>query len=548
MPIQKTPLVKVVAPDGQPWATIGDLVKARSTYKFTAKKQTTRQYEFSLLNLVEVALLFRADPKMTPPNRSGKRVTLANYLPILALPLSILTDELVDEFQQARMTHAEREKRDELSCRITTNTELRQARAALTLRAVTACRRAKLNLPDFKAFLEAPVLEKAKRSVVAPHEDVIRNLHNSFRSLRGDRPLFIDGSGGIGQVYPGSSGDAPRNTYFDPVILHNGKFEKTTGYCTDVFFAQALSWIERGKGKEPFFAYIATNVPHEPLQVREEDFARYKDKVNDPKVARFFGMLANADDNIGRLLAKLTEWGLDQNTLIVFMNDNGGTTGTKIYNAGMRGGKVTPWLGGTRACSFWRWPGRIAAQDVDALAAHIDFFPTLAALAGARLDDATASQVEGRSLIPLLENPQAPWAERTLFTHVGRWERFSDPEKAKFAKCAVRTKQWHLVSIRGGSQPAWELYHLPSDPGELRNVATQHTEVVDRLAAEYDRWWAAVRPAFVNENAVGPRLNPYAELYWKQFGGGPDDEDLRIMEPSQRTIPSARSSNSPLNR
>jgi arylsulfatase A-like enzyme len=359
---------------------------------------------------------------------------------------------------------------------------------------------------------------------------------------RGFDEVFIHGSGGIGQVYPGSSGDAPRNTYFDPVILHNGKFEKTSGYCTDVFFAQALSWIERGKGKEPFFAYIATNAPHEPLQVRAEDLARYKDKVGDPKVARFFGMLANADDNIGRLLAKLTEWGLDQNTLVVFMNDNGGTAGTKIYNAGMRGGKVTPWLGGTRASSFWRWPGRIAAQDVDALAAHIDFFPTLAALAGARLDDATVSQVEGRSLIPLLENPQAPWAERTLFTHVGRWERFSDPEKAKFAKCAVRTKQWHLVSIRGGSQPAWELYHLPSDPGELRNVATQHTEVVDRLAADYDRWWASVSPAFVNENAVGPRLNPYAELYWKQFGGGPDDEDLRIMEPTQRTIPSARSS------
>ena len=185
------PLVTVVAGNGQPWATVGDLFKIRSTYKFTAKAETTRQYEFSFLKLIELALLFRADRKMTPTNRSGRRVTLANYLPILALPLSILTDELVDEFQQARMTQAEREKRNEISSRITTNTELRQARAVLTHRALVACRRAKLNLPDFKPFLEAPILEKAKRIVVAPHEDVIRNLHTSWRSLRGDRPLFI---------------------------------------------------------------------------------------------------------------------------------------------------------------------------------------------------------------------------------------------------------------------------------------------------------------------------------------------------------------------
>ena len=176
---------------------------------------------------------------------------------------------------------------------------------------------------------------------------------------RGFDEMFIHGAGGIGQSYPGSCGDAPGNTYFDPAILHNGKFEKTKGYCTDVFFAQATSWIDSVRGKKPFFCYIATNAPHVPLQVRPEDEKRYTDKVSDPKVAKFFGMIANIDDNVGRLLAKLKTWNLERDTLFIVMNDNGGTVGVPVFNAGMRGQKVTPWMGGTRAASFWRWPGTL---------------------------------------------------------------------------------------------------------------------------------------------------------------------------------------------
>jgi arylsulfatase len=222
------------------------------------------------------------------------------------------------------------------------------------------------------------------------------------------------------------------------------------------------------------------------------------------------------------------------------MNDNGGTAGIKVYNAGLRAQKGTPWLGGTRASSFWRWPGRIVPSDVNSLAAHIDFLPTISEFAGATLSAKVRAQVEGRSLLPLIENPAAPWAERTLFTHVGRWPRFSDPDQAKFANCSVHTKRWHLVSIKGSAQPTWELYDVAADPGEKNNVAGQHQDIVARLAGEFDVWWAATRPGMVNEKAIGPRLNPFAELYWKQFGGGPDAEDLRIMEPSQTRIPAER--------
>ncbi len=235
---------------------------------------------------------------------------------------------------------------------------------------------------------------------------------------RGFDEVFIHGGGGIGQTFPGSCGDAPGNTYFNPAILHNGTFEKTRGYCTDVFFAQALEWIGSVKGKQPFYAYIALNAPHTPLQVPKEYEQLYAGKVG-TNTAKFFGMIANIDDNVGRLLAKLKEWGIERDTLVVFMNDNGGTGGLQVFNAGMRGGKNSPWLGGTRAASFWRWPGTFKPTDVSALAANIDFFPTIAELAGAKLSGPVQAQVEGRSLVPLLKNPSCAVA-RPVALHAHR--------------------------------------------------------------------------------------------------------------------------------
>jgi arylsulfatase A-like enzyme len=343
-------------------------------------------------------------------------------------------------------------------------------------------------------------------------------------SARGFDEMFIHGAGGIGQSYPGSCGDAPGNKYFDPVILHNGRFEKTQGYCTDVFFEQAIKWIAQKKGGTPFFCYISTNAPHAPLEVSAVDEARHYGQPRD--VGKFFGMISNIDDNVGRLLARLTELGIDKETLVIFMNDNGGTVGTKVFNDGMRGGKVTPWLGGTRAASLWRWPGTLAPGNRPHLTAHVDFFPTLAEIAGAKLDDATKQQVEGRSLVPLLEKADTRWEERTLFTHVGRWEKGAEPATAKYAGCAVRTPRWHLVSLPGAKEPGdvarWQLFDVQADKAEKVNVAAENPQILAALSGEYEKWWTSVQPQLVNEKVTGPTVNPFRELYWKQFGGGPE--------------------------
>jgi arylsulfatase len=336
---------------------------------------------------------------------------------------------------------------------------------------------------------------------------------------RGFDEVFIHGAGGIGQSYPGSCGDAPGNSYVNPALLHNGVFEKTQGYCTDLFFGQALKWIDAQRKKEaPFFAYITPNAAHAPLDCPDEYANRYRGKVPE-NVARFFGMIENIDDNFGTLLEKLRAWGLEENTLVIFMTDNGGTAGVRIFNADMHGAKGTAYQGGTRVPSFWRWPaGFSGGVDVGALTAHIDIFPTLAEVAGAttRLSDEVRKQVEGRSLLPLLKDPKADWPDRFFVTHVGRWPK-GEAEQSKYARCSIRDSRFTLVDNTA-------LYDLKDDPGETKNVLDQHPDEVARLRAAYDRWWQEVLPCLENEAVVGPKINPFKERYWKQFGGGPGGE------------------------
>ncbi len=335
---------------------------------------------------------------------------------------------------------------------------------------------------------------------------------------RGFDEVFIIGGGGINQTYRGSCGDAPNNTPQDPWVKHNGKFVKTKGFCTDVYFRQAKQWIERVKGQKPFFLYLPTNAPHLPVEDCPKEYSdRYPGL--DPKVAKFFGELSNIDDNVGALRAQLAAWGIERETLIVYMNDNGGTLGTGIHNAGMRGSKGSPHNGGTRAMSLWCWPGTIQPAACDHLTAHLDFMPTCAELAGVELPAELQKKLDGFSLVPLLCDPKAKWhEERMLVTHIGRWGLGKEPAKygEKGNDCSIRWK--NFLQVRSGA--AWQLFDLKTDPGQKKNIAEASGELVKKLDADYDSWWDAVVPCLVNEEAykTAPQINPFKEQYCKQFG------------------------------
>jgi arylsulfatase len=329
---------------------------------------------------------------------------------------------------------------------------------------------------------------------------------------RGFQEVFIHGGGGIGQSFPGSCGDVPSNSYFNPIIKHNGTFVQTTGFCTDVFFDQASRWIEAQAARGPFFAYIALNAPHEPYQCPPEYEAPYAGRVPE-KTAKFFGMIANIDDNVGRLMALLKRLEIDEETLVVYMTDNGGTAGRGVFNAGLRGGKTTAWQGGVRAISLWRCPSRFAPATVDALTAHLDVMPTLLELAQVEPDARVRAQVEGRSLVPLLRDPAASWSDRMLVTHAGRWNPGESPKP--YGACSIRNTRHSLVRVGD----AWHLFDLVADPGESTNIAPLHPEIVEPLATAYDGWWADVRPMMINEDAhrTAPAENPFAVNYRNQL-------------------------------
>ncbi len=194
-----------------------------------------------------------------------------------------------------------------------------------------------------------------------------------------------------------------RNTYTDTWLRHeDGQIRQSKGYCTDVFFDEAMHWItDRSTGSKPFFVYLPLNAPHVPLLVPEKYSKPYADQP--PGIAQFLGMMANIDENMGRLTAMLDAKGLSDNTILIFMTDNGGTFGVPVFNAGMRGKKMELYEGGHRVPCFIRWPGGKLGppRDIDALTEAQDLLPTLADLCGLKVPaGARFDGVESRPAAP----------------------------------------------------------------------------------------------------------------------------------------------------
>jgi len=325
---------------------------------------------------------------------------------------------------------------------------------------------------------------------------------------RGFEEVFMHGAGGIGQSYGGTCGDAPGNKYFNPFILHNNKFVKTEGFCTDIFFSQAITWMEKKKEqKKPFFTYISTNAPHGPFISPEKYKAPFAKAGYNGRQQGFYGMIANIDERMGTLMAKLNEWDIADNTILIFMSDNGPTGAGNTWNAGMKGKKGSVDEGGTRVPFFIRWHKKISpATHCKKLVRHYDILPTVAELIGTTPKE--KDQLAGRSFLPLLENPTAPWADRYTIIHRGRWGRLQKPEKNK--NYAIRTERWRLVE-------GTRLYDIQKDPLQKKNVIKQHPQVIKDMHTYYDTWWKNALPKMVNENAPLEGHNTFHLMYWKQY-------------------------------
>ncbi|MBI3678934.1 MAG: arylsulfatase [Acidobacteria bacterium] len=260
--------------------------------------------------------------------------------------------------------------------------------------------------------------------------------------------------------------------YWDTMLERNGKPYPTRGYIADVFTSEAIRFLE-ANARRPFFLYLAYNTPHAPYLAPEHHWERYRKMDLPPQVAAVYSMVANLDENIGRLMAALARLNLAEDTIVLFLTDNG--PNGQRYNAGLRAAKGSVYDGGVRTPLFVRWPKHVeAGRKIPTLAAHIDVLPTVLDLCG--VSRTSGPPLDGMSLRALLEGGATDWPDRKIFT----WRGLRD--QGGMYPGAVRTGRFHLINGK-------ELYEIAADPGEKHDVAAGHPEKVRELRAAYEAWF-----------------------------------------------------------
>lgn len=346
--------------------------------------------------------------------------------------------------------------------------------------------------------------------------------------------LWIHG-GGLAQP-----SDLPGTTagkeYFDPLLTKDGQETRAKGYCTDVFTDAAVEFIT-AKSDKPFFAYVAFNAPHGPYQVPDADAAPYRkldlsaeafpkvgqkwaaDKVDVNAAANAYGMIANLDANFGRLMKTLADRKLAENTVVVFLTDNG--PGDARFNGGLRNRKGTVYDGGIRVPCYVRWPDKLkGGTAVDSPCAHVDLTPTLLEACGVKPKDAA---FDGVNLLPLLTGEKKGLPDRALFL---QWHRGDEPEK--FRAFAAVGPRYKLVQTAGSWdakawKPKYELFDMPADEFEQTDLAEKLPDEVAKLKAEYEAWFADVtKGGFAPPRIpLGTKAEPAVRLT-RQDWRGPD--------------------------
>ena len=269
--------------------------------------------------------------------------------------------------------------------------------------------------------------------------------------------------------------------YFNPMLEHNGRIVRGNGFIIDDFTDRAIAFIEKNKDG-PFFAYLPLNTPHSPMQVPDRWWRKFEDKQlpmhnRDPDrenighVRAALAMCENIDWNVGRVLKKLDQLELADDTIVVYFCDNG-PNGVR-WNGGMKGRKGSTDEGGVRSPLLIRWPGKIeAGKEITQIAAAIDLLPTLAGLAG--IDVVSKKPLDGASLEPLLRGDLQKESDRMIFSH---WSR----------RVSVRTQQFRL-------DHQGKLFDMTADPGQYTDISKRQPETTARLQEAVDAWKKEMLP------------------------------------------------------
>ncbi len=265
----------------------------------------------------------------------------------------------------------------------------------------------------------------------------------------------------------------------DGRYFHNGVEKRYQGHCTDFWFDSAMAWMKKCRQQDaPFLCYLPTNAPHAPCIDQPEYVQPYQGKGP----AGFFGMIAHLDKRFGDLSKFLAEEKLENDTIVIFMTDNGGTAGVKTFNAGLRAGKTTYYDGGHRVPCWIRWPnGNFGApREIVTPTQNTDLLPTLCDLCGVTppARDPRDAVYSGVSLAGLLRGAQ-PLPDRVFVVQYGQILK-------KFDACVISGK-WRLVNGQ-------ELYDVHADRAQQTNVAAQHPDVVAALRDYYEKWWQGLEP------------------------------------------------------
>jgi len=290
--------------------------------------------------------------------------------------------------------------------------------------------------------------------------------------------------------------------YFDPVLEHNGRLVRGKGFIIDDLTEHALDFIEQNKDR-PFFCYLPYNTPHSPMQVPDRNYEkfdgaelafRHRDpgKEDVPKTRAALAMCENIDWNVGRVLTKLDDLNLADNTIVVYFSDNGPNSWR--WNAAMKGRKGSTDEGGVRVPCLVRWPGHIpAGTRIGQMVAVIDLLPTLADLAG--IEPSNSKPLDGISVGPLLLDEAHEWPDRTLVSH---WS----------GRVSVRTKGYVL-------DHTGKLFDLNSDPGQHTNIAAKNSRLAARLNRVANEYKAELLPGLRDDDRpfpVGHREFPITHL------------------------------------